>query len=377
MGEKGAKVLLRTKFRYLFGGLMVVGLLWGGLSAYGSLGPTSVPVVYEPAPIHMVKPVEPDKSEFMTPTTTQGTPIMYGSDFGIANYGISPGQFQGRPLPEGYLLPLPDPPSGGVYESVLTSTWVASKTSTMEAWRYAGGSQCRDYWRGTWSKVDGRWTVTTSSCEDLAEHLRSLGYFTEDWIAQEIQWTKVQTTQIAALDDDGNDTDVRDIPTWACNVRENNDTCSLATSDTSDTLDWKQVPTEHKSDYLAMIGSGSVTGTHTYNVVVDVPDLEAMQRQERQYKADLKAIQAHNEQAYRDAVKVTYACDASCKTAYDNALDLYNDAVASYEAMAAHDHIVNWLAIADYKTAVTKAKESDSMFVDCKLSGCVLGNKVR
>ena len=32
MGEKGAKVLLRTKVRYLFGGLMVVGLLWGGLS---------------------------------------------------------------------------------------------------------------------------------------------------------------------------------------------------------------------------------------------------------------------------------------------------------------------------------------------------------
>ena len=82
MGEKGAEVLLRTKFRYLFGGLMVVGLLWGGLAVVGvdAQQPDRGGNFYKEAPLYCHAGrtyTGPDKTDFVMDDTKIGCRLYF------------------------------------------------------------------------------------------------------------------------------------------------------------------------------------------------------------------------------------------------------------------------------------------------------------
>ena len=332
-------MLLRTKFRYLFGGLMVVGLLWGGLSAYGSLGPTSVPVLYEPyPPVSDGPPLEmPDEDDYQIPAELPRVPT-----------------YPPRPKAPVY--------SSGWYQGEWYGT-----TEMVPAWRWYQSAMCYYYE----IVQDGdNWEVTEvdATCTQVAVHYditpeKAAQYFGK-FAATDPNKTKVAKS--------GN-LDPATIPTFDCDYKdlgpdaengfivEEAGTCELHPSYDADRLAELGVDDAAEIARLVQFVADYATTTE-----VDVVDRVRMKAD---YEADIEAWEAEKKrilddyQAEYDAAKNATVLD---EDAYDAAMALYDR-----QQSADSDYTAAWDA---YQTAYQNAS---GMFVDCRLTGCVVVNPVR
>ena len=338
-------MLLRTKFRYLFGGLMVVGLLWGGLSAYGSLGPTSVPVLYEPyPPVSDGPPLEmPDEDDYQIPAELPRVPTY------------------------------PPKPKAPVYSSGwYQGEWYGMEKS-VPAWRWYQSAMCYR-WNLT-QDSQGNWTVeqlTGLTCQEVADYYsrpgkdfslaKAIEYFS--WFAADDE----NKTKVAKA---GN-ADPQDIPTFDCDYKdlgpdgengfivEEAGTCELhPTWDDARLLELGVDDADERARLVQFVADYATTAT------VDVVDRDRMRSD---YEADVTAWEAEKKsildayQAEYDAVKNATVLD---EDAYDAAMVLYDR-----QQSADSDYTDAWDA---YQTAYQNAS---GMFVDCRLTGCVVVNPV-
>ena len=333
-------MLLRTKFRYLFGGLMVVGLLWGGLSAYGSLGPTSVPVLYEPyPPVSDGPPLEmPVEADYQIPAELPRVPTY-------------------PPKPKAPVY------SSGWYQGV----WYGMEKS-VPAWRWYRSANCYYY---TFSQDEqGNWTVTpvTDTCVAVGAYYgitteKAAEYFSL-FAADDENKTKVAKA--------GN-VDPQDIPTFDCDYKdlgpdgengfivEEAGTCELhPTWDDARLLELGVDDADERARLVQFVADYATTA------MVDVVDRDRMRSD---YEDDVTAWEAEKKrilddyQAEYDAAKKTTVLD---EDAYDAAMVLYDR-----QQSADSDYTDAWDA---YQTAYQNAS---GMFVDCRLTGCVVVNSAR
>ena len=342
--------------------LLVVALLAVGLAVglaatalTASQGPSQVPVYYEPVPIRMQEPVAPDKADFTRPVTKLHQEV-------LPVWSGVPGQFYGVKLPEGVLLPFPDQPRGGVYESALTPTMVASREKQTGAWRY--DSACYDFHR--W---DGVGTIPEVSCADLRAYLASDpdgdGYWTPARIDREIALVK-RSTSSRVVDSAGENP--ADIPSYSCDRGKRYDPvrlCQLHPTATRAELEDNGAPEGEIDTLVAFVGTYAITET------VTVIDWQKVQEQERQYRSDRDRIIAHNDQVRADNRYTAQECDAACESDYARAVAAYEAERATYDSGA----VLNQGDIDAYLQR--KVDAGRDMFVDCRQSGCVLVNPVR
>ncbi len=322
-------------------------------NAFASQEPTTVPVHYEPTTYYAQEPVAPDKSEFTNPVEK-----VYVTPLPVWD-GV-PGQFHGVSLPKGTLLPFPEAPDGGVYESALTRTMIASREITTSAWRYDSG--CFDFVR--WSGGE----IPVVPCSELRAYLESDpdgdGFWTPERIEEEISIVR-HTTSSQVVDANGEN--AADIPSYSCDRGKEFDPirlCQLASNDTRDALEGRGAPEEDIDDLVSFVATYAIT------VTVTTIDWNKVQEQEARYQKDVARIIAHND-AVRAANRYTvYECDATCEDDYARQLAAYETALADYEAGT----VLNQGEIDDYTYG--KAAES-GMYVDCRLNRCVVVNSAR
>ena len=350
----------------------------------------TVPVIYEPAQEWVVadgsemRPVEPHRDDYggrwtatyhephkgwwqpgCDPTGTQAERVLCG---------YSPGTFHNSPLPPNTLLPTPDPPAGGVYESVLTPTTVAATTTTIRAWRWAGlgGDYRRQLRAAAWAHHNGdaeacppitQNGATTAGADCTVAYLAATrGWYVDPQIAARHGDSRLIAI-VATLVTDG--TTPAQIPRFACHAPgrrgaddDGNATCELHPDHTLAAL--QDLRAADPTGLAAFVAAYTTTET------ADAIDWSRVQAQEQQYESDLARIVAHNTAVQAAAWVDTYICDAACEAAYQAAVDDYD---AWVEPTVDR---VRTAAYRDYLDA--RARLANTMHVDCRQTGCVLVN---
>lgn len=335
----------------------------GGAAIAQTVWPSSVTVHYEPdAPEPKPEPQEADFHNLIPPAPLE---TWSGPD----------GALTANTLPEGMLVPKPEPPEGRWYGSAITPRTEYTKEITVGAWRWQNHSKCYDV-LGDYSAIscddlkarfdaiadqpkldrDGRQVCLNrgtdwEKCYTNREYYEELyGMSWADYVADEIKWSEfsVGTSSTKVVKADG--TDPSDIPTFACD----RGTCQLHPDNDADDLAAYGAAEAEIPTLLQFIADYTITTTIT---VVDRTAAYA------QYHDDSATIGAHNVavQVAREPVK---GCDAVCDREYRAALGKWEHET---DPENAHDHFV-------YRT--DKSREA-GMYVDCRLDGCVLVNPVR
>lgn len=358
--------------------LVLVGLFAAAPMALAAAdGPAQVNVHYAPA-------LPPERGTMQQPLRHNFTKIVYPTP--PETWSGSHGSLTAGTLPEGQLVPVPEPNDGHYYGgSALTEGGYYNKTVTERIWRWETTNECID-WD---SAVDG----ARISCDDLRarvdakketvracinQHLPAghpkrrcytheefvveiWGYaswqeFVDEYISLSlIQGSGTVSGRIVKADGTGA---IR-IPTYTCFETE---TCELQANDTAETLEEHGLEDAAERARLAQIATD-----YTVSETLVVADRHAAHAA---WRSDYDIITAHNA-----AVKAAYRAQKP-EQVFDE--ERYNAAMAEYLAWKAEGKAAKDAYIAkDDAYRAAKASES-GMYVDCTLnSGCVVMNPVR
>ena len=342
-----------------------------------------MPVVYEPAKHYAQQPIEPQRSDYERPKTTYVPPKEYSGTATLSR----------RWLPD-LIMPLPESPDGGTYESVITSFMVAASTEQVRAWNWVSAEsalEIRQLIRDlAWADLgesgscgsivqerpdphfidDGEQEtpemvdVVTADADcaiDFIEH--SWGWYVDPQIVKKHGDSRLIAVTATLVQHTTTD-DFSQIPRFTCTRRNRTGSCELHPDDTEEGLVASGLAEDRAKLMYQFVEN------YTKEETIDVIDWDRYKDLRRQYEEDLAFLIDHNDQVLANSYVTEMVCDGTCQSQYSEAVVRYKSALESFTGGV----VLNQWEVDDYKYEKSKIT---GMFVDCKLSGCVLVNKVR